>query len=458
MQDLGVEGEAERAQLLHKPSHAETTALVPTGIAGVWFFIRMSSWWFAFNAVLGSMPAVIWPSQIEDIVGPDKKEVYNGYLPAFGAFVSLIVTPIAGVLSDRSRSPIGRRKLYIVTGSLISLLFLFCLGYFANEGGNLWLFVLYTAGLQFGMNWAAGPFAGLIPDLVHPSQRGTASGYNGLAQVLGYLTGLGIAGVLTIHNLYWRVYTALAVVFVVFSLPTIAGLRENSRLAEATSPMTVKQFFRSFYLDPKKYKSFYWVLITRGLEQMGFYSVMPFFQFFLQDVVKVDDPESSSSVLFMVILISSIPCSLGAGKLSDKFGRKLLVYLSTGLMAIMMAALAATSILHPTYYMLLGLGSLFGVGYGAFLAVDWALALDSLPPDSDTAKDMGIWHVAFVGPQVIAPIISGQVVAYLKEEATMPRAYAAVFTISCMWFLLSAIFVTNVEVQKKKQPTGPHRA
>jgi hypothetical protein len=39
---------------------------------------------------------------------------------------------------------------------------------------------------------------------------------------------------------------------------------------------------------------------------------------------------------------------------------------------------------------------------GAFLAVDWALALSVLPEGADTAKDMGIWHIAFVS-QFIHP-------------------------------------------------------
>lgn len=37
-----------------------------------------------------------------------------------------------------------------------------------------------------------------------------------------------------------------------------------------------------------------------------------------------------------------------------------------------------------------------GVGYGAYQAVDWALALDVLPKGSNIAKDMGVWHVAMV--------------------------------------------------------------
>lgn len=69
---------------------------------------------------------------------------------------------------------------------------------------------------------------------------------------------------------------------------------------------------KSFYLDPTQYKSFYWVLLTRFMEQMGLYTTMPFFQYFIQDVIKVkpDSSERLSSLLLGTIVIASIPASI----------------------------------------------------------------------------------------------------------------------------------------------------
>ena len=50
----------------------------------------------------------------------------------------------------------------------------------------------------------------------------------------------------------------------------------------------------------------------------------------------------------------------------------------------------------------LGIG--FGIGYGTYQAVDWALGTDVLPnKDTDAAKDLGVWHIAFVLPQSLRP-------------------------------------------------------
>lgn len=56
------------------------------------------------------------------------------------------------------------------------------------------------------------------------------------------------------------------------------------------------------------------------------------------------------------------------------------------------------------------------LSYGAYRAVDWALALDALPEGSQMAKDMGIWHVALVLPRVISPLISGFILRMYAED------------------------------------------
>jgi MFS family permease len=50
---------------------------------------------------------------------------------------------------------------------------------------------------------------------------------------------------------------------------------------------------------------------------------------------------------------------------------------------------------------------MFGIGFGAFSVMDWALATDVLPNKEEFAKDMGIWSLAMVLPQVVAAPIAG---------------------------------------------------
>jgi hypothetical protein len=89
------------------------------------------------------------------------------------------------------------------------------------------------------------------------------------------------------------------------------------------------------------------------------------------------------------------------------------------------------------------IGALFGVGYGAYQAVDWALAIDVLPQGDSAAKDMGIWHVSLVLPQVIAPALTGVILAALKPHSLL-LGYTLVFTATAFWFILGTVFVRQI--------------
>src|SRR5262245_10623774 len=81
------------------------------------FFI--SCFWLAYNIHWGALIAIVLPNQIAAIVGDANKEFYNGLIPALGAVVSLLITPVAGAFSDRSRNRFGRRRPFMTVGTLI---------------------------------------------------------------------------------------------------------------------------------------------------------------------------------------------------------------------------------------------------------------------------------------------------------------------------------------------------
>ena len=294
------------------------------------FFI--SCFWLAYNIHWGALIAIVLPSQIAAIVGNENKEFYNGLIPPLGAVVSLLITPVAGALSDRSRSRFGRRRPFMTVGTLINILFLVLIAGFGT-GSNIWLFLLCYMGIQMGNNWSGGPYAGLIPDVVPPEQRGSASGWLGLMTAIGTLVGALSAGQLIRDGNYWPIYILIVGALAIMLALTCWGVREQPNLVDQ-SRFDIRAFLRSFLLDPKIYRDFYWVLLTRGLVTMGIYSVFTFFQYFLKDVIKVANPAEQSSYLIGIIIVAGIPTSLIAGSLSDRYGRKPMVYLSGGLMAL----------------------------------------------------------------------------------------------------------------------------
>jgi MFS family permease len=179
---------------------------------------------------------------------------------------------------------------------------------------------------------------------------------------------------------------------------------------------------------------------------MGVYSIFTFFQYLLEDVVKVPKGqlEAQTGTLIGIILAMGIPTSVLAGSLSDKYGRKPMVYISGAVMAV-----ASIIFIGVTYYpslpFIFAVAALFGLGNGAYQAVDWALAVDVLPEGDDPAKDMGIWHVSFVLPQIIAPFMTGAILNFFKSQGMLMPGYTFVFVLIAVWFILATVFVKQVK-------------
>ena len=205
----------------------------------------------------------------------------------------------------------------------------------------------------------------------------------------------------------------------------------------------------------RQYNDFVWVFLTRFLITMGVYTVQEFLLFYLRDAVGdfrlfgvqvAETAESAVSFFLITLLIGAIASTLVAGILSDKFGRKLMVYISGALQGLV----ALVLIPFHDFTLAVMLGVVFGLGFGAYQSVDWALASDVLPSE-DYAKDMGVWHVSQVLPQMIATPFAGFFLDAFQKIGKTPAVnqptlgYTVIFLMSVVYFVLGTVFVTRIK-------------
>lgn len=124
-----------------------------------------------------------------------------------GPFTGMVVQPLVGALSDKTISPFGRRRPYLLGGALLAALALWI---FPNSEGvanilhnltglNLpvWTALLIAAIMIWiidaCVNVAQGPYRALIPDVVPPEQHSLANSYISLAIGLGSVVAAGAA-------------------------------------------------------------------------------------------------------------------------------------------------------------------------------------------------------------------------------------------------------------------------
>ncbi|TMD09217.1 MAG: MFS transporter [Chloroflexi bacterium] len=226
--------------------------------------------------------------------------------------------------------------------------------------------------------------------------------------------------------------------FLIGSMVTVLAAR---RLPKLTA------FFQAF-----RSNDFFWTFATRALVTLGIFSILPFMELYFRDVVRSKSAGAASSLWLLAVIAGAVIPSIVGGILSDRTGRrKLFVYLSSGLQAAVVSVLLFGLIRSLTVLYVLGI--LYGIGYGAYYAVDWALACDVLPDRERAAgRDMALWHVAFTLPQVLAPAILAGFLHYLNEPGHQLIGVASgndlgfrfIFGSAALWFILGTVMVSRI--------------
>ena len=410
--------------------------------------ITVSLLWFALFANWLTVVPVIVPDQVASILGPNAaaKEGIAGSILAIGALMALIMAPLAGALSDRARGMKGRRRPFLITGMIgtcVGLAFLVPFG----PGSSVFLYLLAILNLQFWWNWACGPYAGLIPDVVPEDDQASASAWMNIMSILGTFTGNGIAVVLYVHGRPGASIAALVAVNLACLGLTLRGVHEPPATAGAGRPFELGPFLRSFWLSPGAHRNFYRVLITRLFANLGVWSVMTFLLYYLHDVIGVAEPGKVLPMLLGLGAMLGIPASLVAARLADRYGIVAIVKATSWMMAL--AAIAYVLIaFNPHVGLAAPVFLVYFAGWGAYQAVDWALALKVLPRSETAGKDMGIWHVALVLPQILGPALTGWIITGARLAVSARFAYALAFAIAALWFSLSAILVARVKLPR----------
>ncbi len=420
----------------------------PTASLSMASLLRLSVYWLGLVAVFGGIGVILQERAKVLIDDPGVRFTTIGLVQLLGVLVAIAIQPTVGSLSDYTVSRFGRRKPYIVVGTVLDIAFLVGIA-LSNELIMVAAFVLL---LQFSSNVAQGPFQGYIPDLVPPHQVGLASGMVGLFQVLGIVTGTALATVGT------RLgdYTIPTIILGVIELVTMASLffrLEEGRAARDRRGRSWRSIAgEAWGTDILAERSFLFLVASRFFVLGGTSLLVVLSVPYLERSLGLTVPDDRANMLILVTVVVAVCTALAtlpAARLSGRVGRKPVIYAACALGAAGMTIAA----LAPGVPLLLVGAVLVGVGGGSFLAVDWALMTEIIPKAS-SGRYMGISNVATATNGVAAGFLGGFIVDRLATGPTPELGPRLAFLTAPLWFAIGAVLLRPVREGWRAGPPG----
>ncbi len=405
-------------------------------------YIKITIFGFAITALWSSLHTIVIPLRLLDFVAESEKNTYLGLLTFAGLVVAMATQPIAGAISDRSGFGWGRRRPYILIGTMLAILFLPGIGFFGSYAA---IFTIYCL-LQLSSNVAQGPYQGFIPDLVPERKRGLASGVKSLLEILGgvallypiaffmdhYSAGEGVSWL-------WLALGALAIVLLGVMIATVLTVKEQP--GGGSQPPLLSALYKSFKIDIRANRDFVWFLTSRLLIIMAFTTLQTFALYFLRDVVGVANPAAATARFSIVAVAGMLAVVYPAGRLSDRIGRRPII-VSSGLLGAL--GIALIFFFQHSYTLIMFSGGLVGISFGAFMSANWALATD-LVSKGEEARYLGLTNLATAGGAALARLI-GPVIDFFNTYSP-GLGYAVMLLASFIYFLLGSLLVMKIKGQ-----------
>lgn len=396
-----------------------------------------------------------------------------------GPFTGMVVQPLIGALSDKTRTPFGRRRPYLLGGALLSALALWAFPNSASITNWLsgalhlnfapWAALLFAAVmiwiLDACVNIAQGPYRALVPDVVPPEQYSIANSYISLAIGLGSVVAAGTAPFLKwAFNYQMPINAQFIMAALAFSLGmlwTCLAIKEknlpkieNKEEEKFNFVQSLKDFFA---LSPEVGKICWMQFFT----WIGNMCMMIYFtQYAVHTVFGVPDLSdvseavkasfdgavlsgtNFSSVCFAIFNLVCFLVAIPIGILSVKYGNKKVHVISMLSMALAFLGMAFTT--NPKLVaILMGLS---GIGWASICALPFAMLSQYIKPGTEGSV-MGIFNIFIAGPQVFVCTLVSWIInkCSFESAAGLNFHWEYTFLIGAFCLITASIIASKVK-------------
>ena len=399
-----------------------------------------------------------------------------GIIMACDNLAALILLPLFGKLSDRTKTPIGKRMPYILVGTFVSALAFPFIPLFFHRNNVFGMVAMMAVVLLFMMMYR-NPAVALMPDITPKPLRAKA---NGIINIMGYFGGAfaTVLGILFVLSNYinapvserslWTIelpFIIASVLMVISALVLFATIRENQVEAEIRDELELGERLAAVETPINDDKP-----MARANKIMLLAILAAEFLWFMSDNALgtyignyvIYHLQSSSSATMILTILGGLASVLGfaiAGGIADRIGRKWTI--STGL-AITFLGLVVMCFVTPTGHAVGDRGEyafptlLYAVwilkGFGMALVHNCSFPMVvELCSSKKIGQFTGYYYAASMSAQTITPVLLGLVLNATLAWRTLP-VYAAILT--ALSFCVFTALVKNIQASRIANVSG----
>src|SRR5579862_1736384 len=370
-----------------------------------WGFISLYTLAYMSTNLLFLAPLLVTLAlKVESLVGNQRAPASLALVAAVGALLAMVANPFFGRMSDRTASPTGMRRPWMVSGL---------------AGGSLGIAIVALAPsipvvllgwciTQVCFNALLAAMVAVIPDQIPSAQRGQVSGVLGVCLPIGSVCGAFVVKLFTGSLL--AMFLAPCAIGGFFILLFAVTLNDR-RLAEADKPKwSLREFAGTFYVNPRKNRDFSWAFASRFMFVLAYAFLTTYQAYYLLDKIGTAKAEVPQQIFLGTLTQSAVivAASLIGGRLSDRTGRRKIFVLTASV--VYGLALFVIAMASDFSGFLVGM-AISGLGFGVYAAVDLALVVDVLPDRDHAAKDLGVFNIAGALPFALAPALAPVILA-----------------------------------------------
>lgn len=368
-------------------------------------------------------------------------ETISGAIMAADNVMALFLLPLFGGLSDRCTSRLGRRRPFILFGTLAAICLMLLLPLFADSyhaapgGGKIALFICVLGLLLVAMGTYRSPAVALMPDITPKPLRSKA---NAIINLMGAVGGILYLLITTfLYHVKSETYVsffplfaivasimaaALAVVMFFVNEPELVKKQQEYERKHPEDDLT-EHTAQGDTLPADVKKSLTFLLVSISLWFVGYNGVSTWFSVYAENIWGMSLGQANTCLTIATggAILSYIPI----GTVASRIGRRKTIRFGTLLLSgSFLAAFLLTMALEGFSPVLYVLFLLVGLAWASINVNSLPMVVE-MCKGSEVGKFTGLYYTFSMSAQIITPIVAGWLLRNVSYRALFP--YAAIF-------------------------------